>query len=129
MRVFINFFFWELIIAEMSETPLNKFEKRDLILSLLKEGKTYRDICHIAHVSPRDIKPILKKYEQHKRLENNKRKENTQTTTQKKLSLSSQAFKLFKDGKQPTEVSKILDLQYKKSFKILLSFFKIREKI
>ena len=44
----------------MSEIPLNKFEKRDLILRLLKEGKTYREKCHIAHVAPRDIKPIAK---------------------------------------------------------------------
>ena len=58
----------------MSEIPLNKFEKRDLILRLLKEGKTYREICHIAHVSPRDIKPISKKYEQQKRLETKKEK-------------------------------------------------------
>ena len=50
----------------MSEIPLNKFEKRDLILRLLKEGKTYRDICRIAHVSPRDIKPIAKEYEKEK---------------------------------------------------------------
>ena len=57
----------------MSEIPLNKFEKRDLILRLLKEGKTYREICHIAHVSPRDIKPIAKEYERKKRLETNKR--------------------------------------------------------
>jgi len=41
----------------------------------LKEGKTYRDICRIAHVSPRDIKPIAKEYERKKRLETNKRKE------------------------------------------------------
>jgi hypothetical protein len=112
----------------MSEIPLNKFEKHDLILSLLKEGKTYRDICHIAHVSPRDIKPILKKYEQQKRLENNK-KENTQTTTQKKLSLSSQAFKLFKDGKEPIEVSIILDLQYKKVSKFWYQFLKLEKKL
>ena len=71
---FINFFFQELIIAEMSEIPLNKFEKRDLILRLLKEGKIYREICRIAHVSPRDIKPIAKEYERKKRLETNKRK-------------------------------------------------------
>ena len=32
----------------MSEIPLNKFEKRDLILRLLKEGKTYREICHFS---------------------------------------------------------------------------------
>ena len=62
----------------MSEIPLNKFEKRDLILRLWDEGKTYREICHIAHVSPRDIKPISKENERKKRLENNKRKENNQ---------------------------------------------------
>ena len=53
----------------MSEIPLNKFEKRDLILRLLNEGKTYREICHLAHVCPRDIKPIAKEYERKKRLE------------------------------------------------------------
>ena len=58
----------------MSEIPLNKFEKLDLILRLLKEGKTYREICHIAHVSPRDVKPIAKEYERKKRLETNKGK-------------------------------------------------------
>ena len=58
-------------IVGMSEIPLNKFEKRDLILRLLKEGKTYREICHIAHVSPRDVKPIAKEYERKKRLETN----------------------------------------------------------
>ena len=67
----------------MSEIPLNKFEKRDLILRLLKEGKTYREICHIAHVSPRDIKPIAKEYERKKRLENNKRKEISKNSQQK----------------------------------------------
>jgi len=59
----------------LSEIPLNKFEKRDLILRLLKEGKIYREICRIAHVSPRDIKPIAKEYDRKKRLETNIRKE------------------------------------------------------
>ena len=44
----------------MSEIPLNKFEKRDLVIKLHKEGKTYREIAHIAHISPRDIKLIIK---------------------------------------------------------------------
>jgi hypothetical protein len=57
----------------MSEISLNKFEKRDLILRLWDEGKTYREICHIAHVSPRDIKPIAKGYDRKKRLETKKR--------------------------------------------------------
>ena len=43
--------------------PLNKFEKRDLVISLHKKGHAYRNIAHLAHVSVRDIKPILKAYE------------------------------------------------------------------
>ena len=88
----------------MSEIPLNKFEKRDLILRLLKEGKTYRDICRIAHVSPRDIKPIAKEYDKKKRLVTNKRRRNTQEPTTKKLSKSSQAFILYQEGKKISDV-------------------------
>ena len=103
----------------MSEIPLNKFEKRDLVIKLHNEGKTYRDICSIAHVSPRDIKQIVKKYELN--LENSKRrKENNQEPTTKKLSLSSQAFTLFKEGKKLDEVKVLLDVP----FKIALRYWK-----
>jgi hypothetical protein len=95
----------------LSEIPLNKFEKLELILRLLKEGKTYREICHIAHVSPRDIKPIAKEYDRKKRLETNKRKEKKNQT--KKPSISSQAFILFKEGKQIDEVKVLLDIPFK----------------
>ena len=91
--------------------PLNKFEKHELILKLLSEGKTYRDICKLAHVSPRDIKPIAKEYERKKRLETNIRKEKKNQT--KKPSISSQAFILFKEGKQIDEVKVLLDIPYK----------------
>src|ERR687897_3478614 len=101
-------------IGIMSEIPLNKFEKRDLVIKLHNEGKTYRDICSIAHVSPRDIKQIVKKYELN--LENSKRrKENNQEPMTKKLSLSSQAFTLFKEGKKLDEVKVLLDIPFKKA--------------
>ena len=48
--------------------PLNKFEKKELVKRLFKEGKVYREVCKLAHVSPRDIKPIAKEYERKKRL-------------------------------------------------------------
>ena len=108
----------------MSEIPLNKFEKRELILRLLKEGKIYREICHIAHVSPRDIKLIAKAYERKKRLEHNKGKENNQYTQIKKPSLSSRAFKLFSDGKKPTEVVIELDIPPEKVEKLWSQFLK-----
>ena len=108
----------------MSEIPLNKFEKRDLILRLLKEGKIYRDICRIAHVSPRDIKPIAKEYERKKRLGNNKRKENTHEPTTKKLSKSSQAFILFQEGKKIDEVKVLLDIPFKFAIKYWVQYLK-----
>jgi hypothetical protein len=83
----------------MSEIQLNKFEKRALILRLLKEGKTYREICHIAHTSPGEIKLVSKEYDRKKRLET-KREENNQSSQIKKLSQSSRAFMLFKEGKK-----------------------------
>ena len=108
----------------MSEIPLNKFEKRDLILRLLKEGKTYREICHIAHVCPREIKPIAKEYERKKRLENKREEKDNQSTQIKKLSISSRAFKLFIDGKKPTEVVIELDIPPEKVEKLWSQFLK-----
>ena len=108
----------------MSEILLNKFEKRDLILKLLKEGKTYREICHIAHVSPREIKPIAKEYARKKRLENKREEKDNQSTQIKKLSLSSRAFKLFSDGKKPTVVVIELDIPPKQVEKIWSQFLK-----
>ena len=95
----------------MSEIPLNKFQKRDLILKLLKEGKIYREICRIAHVSPRDIKPIAKEHERKKRLETNIMKEKKNQT--KKPSISSQAFMLYQEGKKTDEVKVLLDIPFK----------------
>ena len=108
----------------MSEIPLNKFEKRNLILRLLKEGKTYREICHLAHVSPRDIKPIAKEYERKKRLENNKRKGNTQEPTTKKLSKSSQAFILYQEGKKISDVKILLDIPFKQAMIFWVQYLK-----
>ena len=99
----------------MSEIPLNKFEKRDLVIRLLNEGKTYREVCHLAHVCPRDIKPIAKEYERKKRLEDKKgEQKNRANQNIKKLSKSSQAYDLFRNGKTAVEVAIDLDLDFQK---------------
>jgi hypothetical protein len=110
----------------MSENHLNKFEKHDLVIRLLKEGKTYREICHIAHIAPRDIKLISKKYKQQTRLEQNKKENNNNKSSQiKKLSLSSQAFKLFREGKKLTEVAIDLEIPAKKAVKLYCQFLRL----
>ena len=111
----------------MSEIPLNKFEKIALVIRLLKDGKTYREICHIAHIAPRDIKSIKKKYEQQKRLENNKRKENNQSNqkTTKRLSKRIQAYNLFRNGKTPVQVCIDLRLDFEKVRKYWSEFLRL----
>ena len=107
----------------MSEIQLNKFEKRALILRLLKEGKTYREICHIAHTSPGEIKPVSKEYDRKKRLEI-KREENNQSSPIKKLSISSRAFILFKEGKKIDETKVLLDIPFKLAIRYWKQYLK-----
>jgi hypothetical protein len=105
--------------------PLNKFEKHDLVIRLLKEGKTYREICHIAHIAPRDIKLISKKYKQQTRLEQNKKENNNNKSSQiKKLSLSSRAFILFKEGKKIDEAKVLLDIPFKLAIRYWKQYLK-----
>jgi hypothetical protein len=111
----------------MSEVPLNKFEKRDLVIRLLKKRKTYLEICHLAHVSPWDIKPILKKYEQQKRLENTKRKGNNQEPTTRQLSISSQAFVLYQQGKKIDVVKVFLDIPFKLAIRYWKQYLKSKD--
>ena len=68
-------------------------EKHDLVIKLHKEGKTYTEIASITHVSIRDIKPILKKYERKLQSEI-KRKGDNQTKPINKISKNSRAYEL-----------------------------------
>jgi hypothetical protein len=65
-----------------------------------------------------------KEYERKKRLEHNKGKENNPSSQIKKPSLSSRAFKLFSDGKKPTEVVIELDIPPEKVEKLWSQFLK-----
>jgi hypothetical protein len=90
---------------------LNQREKQELIIKLRKDGKTFREIAHIARVSLRDIKPTLRKYE--RKLQTKKGEVNNQKTT-KKLSLSSQAYGLFLNGQTPVRVAMDLNLDFQR---------------
>ena len=92
--------------------PLNKYEKEERVIELHKQGKTIRQIAPIVHMSFRDISKIIKAYDKKARLES-KKQENNQTPTTKKLSLSSQAFTLFKEGKKLDEVKILLNIPFK----------------
>jgi|GEM_PF-879516 len=122
MIVFINFFFKELIIAEMSEIHLNKFEKEEKVIELHKEGKTIRAIAPIVHMSFSPISKIIKAYD--KKIQLDKKKENNQQKTKQQKSLSSRAFIMFKKGKQIDETKILLDIPYKLAFKYWRAYLK-----
>ena len=123
MLPFINFFFYVILMASII---LNKFEKENRVIELHLEGKTIRNIAKEVHMSFRDISKIIKTYDRKIRLET--KKEEIKNNQPKKLSTSSQALKLFSDGKQPTEVAIILDINYDRVSRLWSQFLKLEKK-
>ena len=107
----------------MSEIPLNKFEKEKRVIELHLAGKTIREIAKEVHMSFTPISNIIKAYERKITLQA-KRKENNQNGQIKKPFLSSRAFKLFSDGKKPTDVVIELNIQPEKVEKLWSQFLK-----
>lgn len=100
----------------MFQIPLNKFEKEKKVIELHKAGKTIREIAPIVHMSFTDISRIINAYDKKVRLQQTKNEqENTLTTTTKKISISTQAFVLFQEGKKLDEVKVLLDIPFKKA--------------
>jgi hypothetical protein len=107
----------------MEVPDLNKFEKEQKVIELHKQGKTLKDIATIVHMSFRDIAKIIKVYERKKELQA-KREENNQSSQIKKPSISSLAFKLFSEGKKPTNIKIELDIPPEKVEKLWSQFLK-----
>jgi len=103
---------------------LNKFEKEKKVIELHKQGKTLKEIATIVHMSFRDISRIIKIYERKKELQA-KREESNQSTQTKKSSISTQAFKLFRDGKKLTEVAIELEIPARKAMKLWSQFLRL----
>ena len=73
---------------------LNRKEREQLIVDLYTNGSSYREIAKEARVSLRDIKGILDK-----------------ANGVQSLSKSSQAYRMFSEGKSPTDVAIALDMR------------------
>ena len=110
--------------------PLNKFEKEKRVIELHLEGKTLKEIAQIVHMSFRDISKIIKVYDKKIDLQQNKKEPqaNNQSSKVKKPSLSSRAFKLFSEGKEPIEAAITLDIKYEKVSKYWYQFLKLEKK-
>jgi DNA-binding CsgD family transcriptional regulator len=112
---------------------LTRQEKEKLILDLYNQGKTYKQIAEIARVSPRDIKPVLKRAEKERERElgidtqegDNDSTQNRQT--QKKTSTYSQAYRLFSQGKTPLEVAIELNIKQPEATRYCREYWKLRQ--
>ncbi|HSF49745.1 MAG TPA: helix-turn-helix domain-containing protein [Nitrososphaeraceae archaeon] len=107
--------------------PLNKFEKEKRVIELHLEGKTLKEISREVHMSFRDISKIRKAYDKKIELQEKKKEtqEKNQQTITKKKSLSTLSFKLFREGKKPTEVAIELNIPFKKTKKFWAQFLNL----
>jgi len=96
----------------MSEIPLNKFEKEKRVIELHNQGKTIREIAQELRTAFRDIGRKIKKYEKQQAAALKEKPEDDSSYTKKKLSKSSQAYALFRNGKTAVEVAIDLDLDF-----------------
>ena len=88
---------------------LNRKEKEDLVIKLLNEGKTTREIAQLVHISLRDIGPITRKVNG----DDNPEEDNEELVQNRKLTDKSnyaQSFQMFKEGKSLIDVVIELDL-------------------
>jgi hypothetical protein len=77
--------------------PDSIYEKEKLVMKLLEEGKNFQETSRIAHVSFSFISMV------------NKKRLGEDLSINKKLSIPTQALKLFSEGKSVIEVTIILD--------------------
>ncbi len=78
---------------------LSKKEKKKLVIKMLEDGYTTRQIAKEVRISPRDIGIISREY-------------NHEPEPKPPKSDHAKAFQLFSKGKTPTQVSIIVDLSY-----------------
>ena len=109
----------------MSEIHLNKFEKEKRVIELhFEKGQTIREIAKEVHMSFRDISNIIKTYEKKKEYQA-KRDKNNQKGQIKKPLISTQSFKLFRDGEKLTDVAIELEIPAKRALRLWSQFLRL----
>ena len=113
---------------------ITRQERERLVLDLYyNQGKTYREICKEARISPRDIGIILNKVMEEKKAEGTKEVEQEQDDAGKnqeqeqQLSLSTQAYKLFSEGRIPIEVSIELNLSEAEATEFYKEYWNLKQ--
>ena len=111
---------------------LTRQEREQNVLSLYNQGRTIREIAKEIRISFRDIGTVLKKEEEKMEKENQRtRFENNMTSTEGDNSRgtnssSTQAYKLFSQGRTPIEVAIELNLSEKQVTKFYMEYWKLK---
>ena len=110
---------------------LTRQERERLVLDLYNQGNTIRDIAKQARISFRDIGIILKQISQNKtevKAEHgNNGAEKNQQQEEHQLSLPTQAYKLFSEGKSPLEVAVELNLRESEATKFCKEYWNLKQ--
>ena len=103
---------------------LSRTEKEQRVIELYQQGKTIREIAREVHMSFGNIGSIIRKGNRTEE-DDNKPKEQQDKLPLTTLSKDSQAFKLFSEGKKPTEVAIKLDLGADEVDRLYQQFWKL----
>src|ERR687897_727301 len=97
---------------------LSREEKQKMVLDLYyNKGYTYKQLTRELRMSPNQIREIVKRHEE---------KNDAIANKKKMLSLSSQAYKLFYEGKNNVEVAIMLDLPQEQVTKFRLEYCRLQ---
>jgi hypothetical protein len=94
--------------------PLNRHQKKALVIELYNQGKTRRQIAEIVHMSFKDIANVINEYTG----------EDIQVNKPEK-SKDAQAFELFLQGKQSVEVAIELDMPADKVEELHIQYWRL----
>lgn len=98
---------------------VSREEKENLVLELYyKKDYRYRDIAKELKMSPNQIREIIKRHEDKNEAIANKKK---------MLSLSSQAYKLFSDGRTNVQVAIKLDIPQAQVTQFRLEYWRLKD--
>src|SRR5918995_6732828 len=108
---------------------MTRQERERLVLDLYNQGKNIREIAKEVRMSFRDIGVILNKALEEKKSEGSKEEQDNieSEKNQERLSLSSQAYKLFSDRKTPLEVAIALILRESEATKFYKEYWKLKQ--
>jgi DNA-binding CsgD family transcriptional regulator len=115
---------YKLPLIKLVETKnmmvLTREEKRRLVLDLYNQGRTYREIAKEARISPRDIGHILRKTEQNNQRPQQEDSGRNDGKAAEPLDKTTQAYRLFSEGKTPIEVAIELGLDRSETIRLAL---------